>query len=242
MTFRIDEVTGPVGTGVWQASIKGLYGQGLHVRLHTGADGAGLWVAPDEVFKLQDIAPAWKGWYARADGSGGERLLLTASQWQIPAGSDDDVARQTCAMALQVLGWGPELDQRGLLLFRNRKACIKTQQVMVSLCLNVLAPAWQLDESTVQVLFELDETLLQQWRADRACALPAAALWRMDQALSMHELQAACHRGRRTALEWMRQPITAPPCDGRCALEYLMEQGGREDAWRAIGRWIRDKR
>lgn len=97
MTFRIDVVERR-NTDQWCWQVKGLYGQGIHGILVTGADGDGLYL--------------WELWE--------QTLILAPEAFAIPHGVQEAEANRLLAAALNSLGWGPQVDQRGNIVPGNQ--------------------------------------------------------------------------------------------------------------------------
>jgi hypothetical protein len=89
MTFRIDAVH--ENACHWHWEIKGLGGQGIYCALETNAEGRGLYLLD----RLE------------------QQPILAPEIFSISHGAGKAEANCLLAQALNGLGWGPQVDQRG---------------------------------------------------------------------------------------------------------------------------------
>lgn len=102
MTFRIDYLYRREGTEGWVFDIKGIEGRGVYGTLVTNPEGRALYLEDQE--HLIPLPPG--------------TLLLSATEFCVPANSSKAQAMRMLALALLRLGWGPEVNQQNKVVSR----------------------------------------------------------------------------------------------------------------------------
>ena len=151
MTFRIDYLYRREGTDGWVFDIKGIEGRGIYGTLVTNPEGRALYLEDQE--HLIAIPP----------GS----LLLSATEFCVPANSSKAQAMRILALALLRLGWGPEVNQQNKVV--SRPPANGAEAAMIANARNaVLAAAEWLTAGQIveRAGFSLSKSQLEQWRND----------------------------------------------------------------------------
>ena len=99
MTFRIDYIRRR-HEDEWEFDIKGIEGRGVYGIVLTDGKGRGLYLKGPE----PDFPPSFN-----------RRELLPPEEFRVPPDATPEEATRLLAVALNRIGWGPEVDQRNRL-------------------------------------------------------------------------------------------------------------------------------
>ncbi|MDO9007543.1 MAG: hypothetical protein Q7U80_04915 [Thiobacillus sp.] len=152
MTFRIDYLHRSEGTDAWSFDIKGIEGRGVYGTLVTNPEGRALYLEDQE--HLIPIPPG--------------TLLLSATEFCVPANSSKAQAMRILALALLRLGWGPEVNQQNKVV--SRPPANGAEAAMIAHARNAVlnSAQWLTSEQMAKHAAELNEfpPQVNDWKED----------------------------------------------------------------------------